>query len=811
MSQTQDNDRNFSGKPHEAGDKAASGFLYTLPFPLLLLTVIIMCTRPVMDADIWFHLAYGKYILTNKTLILDHRIFTWTPASNDIVYCQWLAQAFLYVCYEMGGRAFLFAVRYATFLTYLMLLYFYIRRHDLAHQPTAWLIAFLSLIISSSAIIIKPNMFSCIFMQLFVLIWFQLKTATGKDVCWCYAYPVLTIFWVNTHGVWIFGLAYLCVIGAGEIMNMVFSPDKALNPIIRKHFFVAVILSALATLVNPYGWVYPFQVVESMFSAEFKTHFATNLDYVSLYTMIRVFGGLTEYNTLFLLIVSVFIFLMLFRHQIKSRSLDWTILLPFLLFAFLYVYISRTMFLYASVFAFSSFYLLCRRQVAGIWTPAGTTFSRVLLFFLFAGMLVYFNALNIYSGGDWLGFGTVDDAPIEETGFLKDHFHGPRIGNDYESGSYLSWMLWPQVKTAIDSRYFPFEAWYPEYIRFIQGVDVNRFLEKFACDLWCIGLDKPVINYFLQAPDWVLIFYGSWDAVFIKKGSDLIDVREKTVSTSILKIKNTRRLLQLIRFAQRVGDFHVALDLIENARLIKGRSQLKSRLYASLAGEKFKAGDWAGASLLFSRALEEDPDNIDGLYGLGVSRFAVGDLSSAERHLGSVRKMNANYKEANQYLDRVLNQKRQVQESIRNISESLRHNPGNADLYCQLGLLHEMNGDSEKAEAHYQKALAIDPDSLGVLNSLACLGVKKKQYAHAVEYYAKMFSLQPDSPSAGKICYNIGCLYSLQGEEDKSVYWLKRAVEKGYDNWNQIKTDSDLNNIRGSAEYQDLVRCSDDR
>jgi hypothetical protein len=41
---------------------------------------------------------------------------------------------------------------------------------------------------------------------------------------------------------------------------------------------------------------------------------------------------------------------------------------------------------------------------------------------------------------------------------------------------------------------------------------------------------------------------------------------------------------------------------------------------------------------------------------------------------------------------------------------------------------------------------------------------------------------------------------------EESTGWLKKAIEKGYDNWDLIKTDKDLNNIRGSSYYEELVR-----
>lgn len=60
-----------------------------------------------------------------------------------------------------------------------------------------------------------------------------------------------------------------------------------------------------------------------------------------------------------------------------------------------------------------------------------------------------------------------------------------------------------------------------------------------------------------------------------------------------------------------------------------------------------------------------------------------------------------------------------------------------------------------------------------------------------------------------KICYNIACLYSVKGDKNESLRWLKTALDKGYNNWDLIRIDKDLNNIRGLPDYRELVGRKD--
>jgi len=66
-----------------------------------------------------------------------------------------------------------------------------------------------------------------------------------------------------------------------------------------------------------------------------------------------------------------------------------------------------------------------------------------------------------------------------------------------------------------------------------------------------------------------------------------------------------------------------------------------------------------------------------------------------------------------------------------------------------------------------------------------------------------MIELQPNDAIAH---YNISCMYSRKNNIEESISWLKKAIKKGYNNWDLIKTDKDLENIRGSSYYKELVK-----
>jgi tetratricopeptide (TPR) repeat protein len=79
----------------------------------------------------------------------------------------------------------------------------------------------------------------------------------------------------------------------------------------------------------------------------------------------------------------------------------------------------------------------------------------------------------------------------------------------------------------------------------------------------------------------------------------------------------------------------------------------------------------------------------------------------------------------------------------------------------------------------------------------------KEEYGKALSVFTNIIRLWPENPGA---YYNIACIYAKQNRIEESIDWLKKAIEKGYKNWGLIKTDKDLENIRGSSYYKEIVK-----
>jgi hypothetical protein len=548
---------------------------------LVLLTLAIRYAEPVRDGDLWWQMAYGRYLIEHRTLIPDHTVFTWTPADNPTIYCAWLSEIFLYLLYQAGNLPALFVFRYLCLLIFVLTVWLQARRLGVADHPMTWLICLLGVLMSQSAAFIKPEIFSYVLMTLTVLTWWHIRSS-GKTA-WrsCYLFPVLMVIWVNSHGGFIFGAVFLCVMGLGETLNAFCFPKEALSPRVLRHLVIALFLSGLAIFVTPYGWRYPAHLMPTLLGNSVESRrvimaYASSLDSRAFkfhYATYLILGGL--------------ILLGLMWPDLKRRRLDWAVLLTNLAFALLYTRFLRTTYFWAPVFSLSAVHLLAQR---GSWLwPKGRATALglggvIALACVFLGARASFDAVCRPHGSRWFGFGISYQNPVEEADFVRTHLSAYRLGNDYSSGGYLLWALWPKMKIMIDPRQFPFKGWDEQYGAFQSGYDIKGFVKNFPCEVWCIRYKRRrLIGWFVRSPDWRVAFYGPSAVIFARKDVAGLEGKPQT-GEGIGRMKNLSQAMFVLNFAASIRDWDRARAVLAGMRERFRYPNQKSKVQA--------ASDW---------------------------------------------------------------------------------------------------------------------------------------------------------------------------------------------------------------------------
>ncbi|PQP35664.1 hypothetical protein C6A37_01495 [Desulfobacteraceae bacterium SEEP-SAG9] len=205
----------------------------------------------------------------------------------------------------------------------------------------------------------------------------------------------------------------------------------------------------------------------------------------------------------------------------------------------------------------------------------------------------------------------------------------------------------------------------------------------------------------------------------------------------------------------------------------------------------------------FSRAVELEPDNEEAYSNLGNALFSQGKVKEATRHYSEALRINPNNAQTHCRMGTALADQGELAGAIRHYSEALGINPDYTEAHYNLGMALERTGQIAEAVAQYQKALSIQPDSLQALNRLAVIYATRKEYERALSFYEQMIAFEPENAATA---YNIACMNARGNQVEESIKWLRQAVNSGYNNWDLIRTDQDLENIRGSKYYKDLMR-----
>lgn len=141
-----------------------------------------------------------------------------------------------------------------------------------------------------------------------------------------------------------------------------------------------------------------------------------------------------------------------------------------------------------------------------------------------------------------------------------------------------------------------------------------------------------------------------------------------------------------------------------------------------------------------------------------------------------------------------------VEEAIEDYTMAITLQPNVAYAYLNRGVLYRLKGENDKAETDFKQVVRLDSipeDAECSFYAYYYLGQKDK----AIEILNTIL----DKDKKGN-CYDAACLYSVMGEKEKALSYLRQSLEDGYRCFAHIKRDRDLNNIRNTEEFKVLMK-----
>lgn len=121
-----------------------------------------------------------------------------------------------------------------------------------------------------------------------------------------------------------------------------------------------------------------------------------------------------------------------------------------------------------------------------------------------------------------------------------------------------------------------------------------------------------------------------------------------------------------------------------------------------------------------------------------------------------------------------------------------------ADARTRQGLLYANQGDFSNAINEFQAAIDTKPSARAYSNlGAAYMQTGKKNLAHQALQSAE--ELAPDDPL---VLYNLTAYYSVVGDTDIAAIYLDKALTHGFANYDALRFDPDLENLRGEPDFR---------
>ena len=144
-----------------------------------------------------------------------------------------------------------------------------------------------------------------------------------------------------------------------------------------------------------------------------------------------------------------------------------------------------------------------------------------------------------------------------------------------------------------------------------------------------------------------------------------------------------------------------------------------------------------------------------------------------------------------------------------------------ADAYNNLGVVYYEEKRYSPAIKQYDKAIEIEGTSASFYSNLGAAYFAKRKFEPAIVAYQKAMELDPDvfartsrggvqaqlpSPEdRARYDYTVAKLYAKMGFSDRSLEYLKKAMEEGYKDFNNVYKDAEFAELRKDKRFTELI------
>lgn len=475
----------------------------------------------ITDPDYYWHVGYGEWIIRHGKLP-DTDFWSWTVEGHPYRLTQWLGEVFMGLANGLGG-VYGTSLLAATLVCLTISASYRAARFYLENRLAALAVA-----VGCNTVLIslacRPHQFTHLSLALLTWVLASFQFGNRKAIYWL---PPLFAIWVNLHGGYAFGLAYLSLVCMFSAVEAYMRRDIGSFKDKTMPMIVITVCSVVATLLNPYGWgawEYAIQI------ANLKSSSAGIVDEWAP-TNIKTEVGLSFYFVVAALSAAM-------ASSSKRPSVS-NLLSAMTLVAIGWMAVRLSLMVTVLMVPLLAYAVRGTALYELAFSGEANKYDRLISIKTGIGAI----AITFFCG---LGMSLIDTTtgrfmamtlPVDEVAFMKRNSIGGRILNTPESGGFLIREM--GTKVSIDTRLdlYGDRALF-EWLFAMRGdAGWKEYIARLDPDVVLLNNPSPLRHLLAEAGNYRPVFEGTGHTVLVRNGShtELPSIQLVPVNQAILE------------------------------------------------------------------------------------------------------------------------------------------------------------------------------------------------------------------------------------------------------------------------------------
>lgn len=212
--------------------------------------------------------------------------------------------------------------------------------------------------------------------------------------------------------------------------------------------------------------------------------------------------------------------------------------------------------------------------------------------------------------------------------------------------------------------------------------------------------------------------------------------------------------------------------------------------------------NYSSAIKTYLGAIKIDPTKRSAYIGLGSSYLKIEKPDSAEYSYRRAIFYSPKYVLAYSNLGDMYNNLGKSDSALSNYLKAINCDSTYRYLSYTIGHLYLTAKNYEKSKYYFEEYARLYPDLYYGYSGIGYVYLKQGKNKKALEYFELALSKNDKEPWS---YYNLTCFYALTGNSAKAIEYLEKALQNGFDNFDHLGTDSDIDSIRNLPEFKALI------